>query len=138
MKRILVLFLCSLLFACDAVTADKLSLLNGYWEISEVEFPDGNTKEYKVNSNVDYFKVEGLKGYRKKVNPKFDGSFETSDDAEPFTIIEQNDVYSIQYKNNLSSWEEIIISLSGDHFSLKNEEGTIYHYKRFEPINISD
>ncbi|WP_281542902.1 hypothetical protein [Maribacter aestuarii] len=115
-----------------------MTLLNGYWEISEVEFPDGNTKEYKINSNVDYFQLEGLKGFRKKVNPKFDGSFETSDDAEPFTILEENEVFTIRYKNNLSSWQEIIVSLSNENFSLKNEEGTIYHYKRFEPINVSD
>jgi hypothetical protein len=113
-------------------------LLNGYWEISEVKFPDGNTKEYKINSNVDYFQLEGLKGFRKKVNPKFDGSFETSDDAEPFTILEENDGFIIRYKNNLSSWQEVIVSLSNENFSLKNEEGTMYHYKRFEPINISD
>ncbi len=138
MSRYLIVFFCSLLFSCNTVTKDKLTLLNGYWEISEVEFPDGNTKEYKINSNVDYFQLEGLKGFRKKVNPKFDGSFETSDDAEPFTILEENEVFTIRYKNNLSSWQEIIVSLSNENFSLKNEEGTIYHYKRFEPINVSD
>lgn len=138
MSRYLFVFSCLLLFSCNTVTKDKLTLLNGYWEISEVKFPDGNTKEYKINSNVDYFQLEGLKGFRKKVNPKFDGSFETSDDAEPFTILEENDGFIIRYKNNLSSWQEVIVSLSNENFSLKNEEGTMYHYKRFEPINISD
>lgn len=138
MNRFLILFIGILLFSCSSVTEDKLTLLNGYWEIIEVEFSNGNKKEYKVNSNVDYFMLKDLNGYRKKVNPKFDGSFETSDDAEPFTILKKNDAFKMSYKNSLSSWEERILSLSDENFSVKNENGTIYRYKRFEPIHISN
>ena len=138
MNRVVLFAFCTLLISCGSVTEEKLNLLNGYWEIQEVEFPNGGKKEYKINSNVDYIKVDNLKGYRKKVNPRFDGSFETSDDAEFFTIIAENDNYSIKYENDLSSWEETLVSLSDDSFAIKNAEGTIYKYKRFKPINISD
>ncbi|MGB3151714.1 MAG: hypothetical protein WBB27_13730, partial [Maribacter sp.] len=109
MNRLVMLFLGSILLSCGSVTEDELTLLNGYWEITEVEFPNGKKKEYKMNSNVDYFKVDNLKGYRKKVNPKFDGSFETSDDAEPFTIFKDDDTFKMRYNNNLSTWEENIL-----------------------------
>lgn len=138
MNRVVLFAFCTLLISCGSVTEEKLSLLNGYWEIQEVEFPNGGKKEYKINSNVDYIKLDNLKGYRKKVNPRFDGSFETSDDAEFFTIIANNNSYSIKYENDLSSWEETLVSLSDDSFAIKNAEGTIYKYKRFKPINISD
>ncbi len=138
MNRVVLLVICILLFSCNLVKEEKLILLNGYWEIQEVEFPNGGKKEYKINSNVDYIQLDGSKGYRKKVNPKFDGSFETSDDAELFTITQKNDAYIMRYKNNLSSWEETLVSLSNESFAIKNEEGIVYKYKRFEPITISE
>ena len=134
----MLLFFFTLLISCSSVTEDKLSLLNGYWEIQEVEFPNGGKKKYKISNNVDYIELDNLKGFRKKVNPKFDGSFETSDDAEFFSIVVDNGVYIMRYKNDLSSWEESFVSLSDENFSIKNAEGTIYTYKRFEPLNSSE
>lgn len=137
MKITIFIFLIFTLSSCSSITEDKLLLLNGYWEITEVEFPNGGKKEYKISSDVDFFMVDDLKGYRKKVKPRFDGSFETSDDAEPFIIVQEDDIFLIQYQNELSTWKEYMISLSDTNFSVKNEEGIVYHYKRFEPININ-
>ena len=77
------------------ISKEKLDLLNGYWEIQEVEFPNGEKKEYQMSAVVDYIQLDNLQGYRKKVVPKFDGSFETSDDAEAFKIIERNEKFLI-------------------------------------------
>jgi len=137
MKRLLIILGFILMSSCNSVNADKLTLLNGYWEIERVEFPNGGEKEYNMNLNVDYIQLEGLKGFRKKVSPRFNGNYETSDDAEPFTIQIEEDVYTIIYKNDLSEWQETITALSEDNFSIKNADGILYHYKRFEPINIT-
>lgn len=137
MNRLLFLLGFILMVSCTSVNADKLALLNGYWEIERVEFPNGGEKQYKMNENVDYIKLEGLKGFRKKVTPRFDGNFETSDDAELFEIQRMDDAYIISYKNNFSEWQETLTAISSDNFSVQNADGILYHYKRFEPINIT-
>ncbi|WP_405381651.1 hypothetical protein [Maribacter sp. LLG6340-A2] len=137
-KQYLGFLLLILLTSCNtAVEPADLPLLNGYWEIKEVRFKDGTKKEYSVNSTVDYITLDSLKGFRKKVNPKFNGSFETSNDAEAFTIKIKNDSLFMEYKNDLTHWQEALLTVSQDFFSVKNEEGVIYHYQRFEPINIT-
>ncbi len=137
MKQSLSILLMFLLLSCGKTVKEKdLNLLNGYWEITEVQFMNGGKKEYKISPSVDYIQLKNLKGFRKKVNPKFNGSFETSDDAESFIIQKEGELFSLMYKNNLSEWKETLIDLSEQSFSVKNAEGTIYQYKRFEPLNI--
>jgi hypothetical protein len=90
-----------------------------------------------MNTTVDFIKVDGLKGYRKKMKPRFDGNYETSDDAEYFVITDEKDTYVLSYKNDLSAWKETLMAISEDNFSIQNEDGILYHYKRFEPIKIN-
>lgn len=137
MKQFSLLCLLAFLMSCNSVSENKLSLLNGYWEIDSVEFPNGGKKEYKMNSTVDYIKLEGLKGYRKKVTPRFDGNFETSDDAEPFQIEIKEASYTLVYVNDLSEWSETLIAISDDSFTIKNADDVLYQYKRFVPISIT-
>jgi len=138
MGKSLGIILLFLLLGCKKeVTKNDLTLLNGYWEIVKVTFPDGNEKEYKVNTSVDFITLQGSEGYRKKVQPKLDGTFETSDDAEPFEIVETANGFAFKYANSLSKWQEEIFELSDNTFSIKNEEGLVYKYRRYEPINIS-
>lgn len=120
----------------NRISKEDLKKLNGYWEIDLVRFSDGTTKEYNVNTSIDYIQLEGLKGFRKKVQPKLNGTFSTSNDAEPFVILKNEDSFEFHYKNELSSWKEELIELSNDDFSVSNEEGIVYSYKRFTPINI--
>lgn len=131
-----VVFIC--LLGCGPTVAEKdLPLLNGYWEIEEVVFPDGNTKKYGSSTTIDYIEVEGKKGFRKKVYPKLDGSFEVTDDAEFFTLKASEKGFVFDYDTGLSEWQEELVRLSENHFSAVNEEGITYRYKRFEPINIT-
>lgn len=136
---------CILLFlgCADNISVEKLGLLNGYWEIEEVIFPDGSKKYYTVNTSVDYFSVKGKKGYRKKVQPKFDGTYDTSNDADLFVISERDDIFSIHYnsensRNPMAQRSEELVTLSKQKFSVRNSEGFTYVYKRFEPIKIQE
>lgn len=115
----------------------ELHLLNGYWEITAVVLSDGTKKEYKVNTTIDYIEVDSLKGFRKKVDPKFNGTFETSDDAEPFTFAISKDTIFMHYKNGLSTRKEILKTVSKSSFSVQNLDGITYTYNRYEPINIT-
>ncbi|WP_373517207.1 hypothetical protein [Pricia sp.] len=137
MTKIVLLGWLFIFFGCSSgVSKEDLSQLNGYWEIEQVVFPDGNSKEYKVSTTIDYIQMEGLKGFRKKVSPKFDGTYETSDDAETFTILETDGSFTINYKTELSEWSEKLVALDAVTFSVVNAEGLQYDYKRFEPISI--
>lgn len=137
MRIVSVLTFVYLIIGCsDTLSKEDLSQLNGYWEIAKVSFRNGNTKEYKVSTSIDFIKIDSLKGYRKKVQPKFDGTFDTSNDAEFFLIKEQNGEFIIHYKNDLSEWNETILEISRDNFSVSNEAGITYTYKRFNPINV--
>ncbi len=143
MKRISVLIL-FLAFGCrSGVSEENLDLLNGYWEIEKVIFPDGSTKDYNVNTSIDYIMFEDKKGYRKKVQPRFNGTFDTSNDADLFVILEREGIFSINYntENNdglVAQRLEELISLSENNFSVRNAEGLTYNYKRFEPIKVGE
>jgi len=138
MKHFLFIFSFFIYLGCTTkVSQEDISNLNGYWEIEQVTFPNGNTKEFAVNPTVDYIELDGLKGFRKKMQPKFDGSFTTSNDAELFQIQERGGQFEFHYKNEMSEWKEVIKSISKDEFSVINQDTLTYTYKRFQSINIS-
>ena len=110
--------------------------LNGYWEIEKVTFPDGSKKEYGVNTSIDYIEVKNDEGFRKKVQPNFNGTYVTSNDAELFTISENMGTFSLNYKTDLSEWHEKIISLTENRFAVISEENIKYYYKKFKPIDL--
>lgn len=138
MKRILPFLLTLLFWSCNdsSINKEDLQYLNGYWEISEVEFPDGSIKEYGMNTNIDFIQLKEEKGYRKKMKPQFDGSYDTSKDVEDFEISRINENFTLRYKNEFSEWEEKLVELDSVSFSVINQEGVTYKYKRFEPIKI--
>jgi hypothetical protein len=109
--------------------------LNGYWEIEKVELPDGDKKEYKVNETIDFFKLEGNKGFRKKVMPQLDGTYLTNDIQEDIVIVVKDGDATIQYKTTYASWNEEIIELTKDKLVIKNQQDFEYHYKR--PVKFS-
>ena len=135
MRIICLLLSCFILSSCaEAVNEDDLQMLNGYWEIEEVLFPDGNSKKYSINTTIEYIEYDNKSGFRKKVQPRLDGTFITSDDAESFEIVEKNNKFIVLYKNELSQWEEEIRTLSAEKLVLASKEGVVYYYKRFEGV----
>ena len=137
MRQLSIILVCIFLYSCgDKVTKEELTFLDGYWEIKEVKFPNGDTKTYEMNATVDYIEINGTKGYRKKVQPIIDGSFETSDDAEYFTIAERDGSFIMVYDSAMAVWEEEIKSISETELRLVNEGQITYIYERFQPITL--
>lgn len=134
----LAVFLCVFVGCSGKLTEKDLPQLNGYWEIKKVTLADGTVKTYNVNLTIDYIELDRLTGFRKKVKPKFNGSYDTSDDAELFTITKKDEDFQLTYKNDLSHWNETIVQLSKNHFSVVAEDGAQYDYKRYEPINVHE
>ncbi|MEN8790119.1 MAG: hypothetical protein ABF293_08775 [Flavobacteriaceae bacterium] len=135
MRSIGLVFIFVILLGCaKKLTINDLDQLNGYWEIEKVVFPDGQTKQYTVNSTIDYIEYENLKGFRKKVHPNMDGTYTTTDDAELFEISKEKSTFRMHYSNDLSQWEEEIALIDKDQMIMKTPQGVAYHYRRFKGI----
>ena len=109
--------------------------LNGYWEIEQVVFADGNHKDYKVNEIIDLYEINGDQGIRQKVKPQFDGSF-VKGPTEEIRIEHLNEQVFIHYKTEFSEWKEHIIELTENSLIVENEKKIQYKYKRHVPFSV--
>lgn len=135
MKRLFLLIFFALISCKSEVRESDMDLLNGYWEIEKVELSDGQKKEYAINEFVDYFEITNGKGFRKKVQPQFDGTFIANDSQETVSVLDSNNIFYLKYETDFGKWVEEIVKLQDSVLVLKNES-LKYHYKRFIPISI--
>lgn len=137
MKKLFLLLSVVLITASctQKITPEDVKFLNGYWEIEQVVFADGNHKDYKVNETIDFFKINGETGVRQKVKPQFDGSF-IDGPSEDIRIEHLNDQVFIHYKTEFSEWKEHIIELNDNDFIVENEKKIQYKYKRHVPFSV--
>lgn len=119
------------------VSHEDLQLLNGYWEIEKVRFPTGEIKDYKSSTTIDFIELDGMMGFRKKVQPKFNGTFETSNDAVLFTIVHNGKSIELNYHGSTNLRQEELIRISKDHFAVTNQDSLTYSYKRYKPMNLN-
>lgn len=137
-KSLLSLLLIFVLSSCSSrIEPADLTHLQGYWEISEVVFPDGYTKPYTVNTTVDYIHIEELQGYIKKMKPGLNGRYQTSNKAAPFSLIQKNDQWELHFETDQNA-PLILLELHPEKYTVKDQGQVRYYYKRYEPINISD
>lgn len=143
MNKISLLFFIFTLVSCSNVKKEDINKLDGYWEIREVEMPDGQEKEYKVNETIDYFELEErpqslvvLNGFRQKVMPQFDGTFKTNGIREIIKVLDEGDRFFIEFSTKYGKWKEEIITLEDSTLVLKNKDGLMYKYKKFKPFKL--
>lgn len=134
-KAIFILFLGITLISCNNSHEEKIDNLNGYWEITKAELPEGITKEFKYSEIVDFIQVDSSSGLRKKVRPQIDGSFITSNDEEIFEVKLENDSINLYYSTPYANWKETVISSEENKLVVLNPDGIIYTYKRFTPYS---
>ena len=125
------------LFFYSCNESKNLQYLNGYWEISSVSIEGKEVKNYPFSGTIDYFSLDENKGYRKKVKPKIDGSFDVTMHEIEFKIeMKKNDIYLVYGKGK--NFVESIVKLDSTKMILKNMDGFFYDYKRFFPNNFLD
>jgi hypothetical protein len=129
-KTCVSLILCLVLISCQ--NEIELNELSNYWEIKEVENPNGGVKKYTFNENIDFFEIQENIGIRKKVKPQLDGSFIVTNDFETFEIEELNGSYFLIFSTEYASWKEEIKTLNDEKLVLKNEDGLLYTYRKFD------
>jgi hypothetical protein len=133
----LVLLFIMLLVSCHSnVKKEDIKKLNGYWEINQVKFSTGKTKDYKVNETIDYFELKSNKGFRQKVMPQFDGKFQTNGIKENIKVVENENSFFLEYNTKYGKWKEEIISIEDSILVLKNKENLEYTYKKFKPFSL--
>ena len=129
MKRLIILFF----FTLSCNNQINLDFINGYWEIVSVSKNNEFFKEYPFNNAVDFFIIDSLNnGFRKKIKPKINGSFEITLHEIPISIKNNNNSYEINYISAGNQYIETINKLDQDKLVIKNSEGIIFSYKRFE------
>ncbi len=125
------------LSACKKNTEDTLQHLSGYWEIESVLLKDGSKKTYNFNETIDYIEItDSFKGFRKKMKPLFNGTYETSKVIEKFQLKIENDSLNIYYKTPYTNWKETILAASKTQLKIINKNNIIYLYKRYIPMTI--
>ena len=134
-KAIFILFLGITLISCSNSPQEKIDNLNGYWEITKAELPEGITKEFKYSEIVDYIEVDSTSGFRKKVRPQIDGGFITSNDEEIFQVKLENDSINLYYSTPYANWKETLLTSEENKLVVLNPDGIIYTYKRFTPYS---
>ena len=129
MKRLIILFF--FIISCDKQI--NVDLINGYWEIVSVSKNNEFIKEYPFSNAVDFFIIDSLNnGYRKKIKPKINGSFEITLHEIPISIKNSNNFCEIKYYSTGNQYTETISKLDQNRLVIKNSEGIIFSYKRFE------
>jgi len=126
-----------LIISCNSkVTPEQLSKINGYWEVTRVQTPDGTDKEYGMSTAVDYIELKDNAGFRQKVVPQLDGKYLTNDVKEYIVVLDSASATYLKYKTNYANWTEQVIKVTDEELVTKNDQDFKYHYKRFEPIII--
>ena len=135
-----VLFITTLFFfGCKPHPVDYIEFINGYWEIENVYKNGKLLKEFKINQEIDYFRINNdLSGFRKKLKPNFNSSYTTSKDQLNFKLeIKFNKRLIIVYENNNTIFVEEITKVNKTNLSIKNDKGMVYNYKAYKPLELN-
>ena len=85
---------------------------------------------------IDYITINDEGGVRLKVDPKLDGSFNTSGAAEEFRLKIEDNKLRMYYQTPYDSWVETVVSTKDSLLIVKNQDDKIYTYKAFKPFKL--
>jgi hypothetical protein len=132
MYKTVIVFLLIMFVSCGKQEPEDMIVnLSGYWEIHKVTMPDGTSKDFSINSTIDFIEVNGKTGLRTKVMPQLDGSFVTTNTAERFTIKIENDSLRLFYQTPFATWKETVLVAKDSTLQVLNHEGKRYIYHKF-------
>lgn len=137
MKKLFILICLCAIIGCKSNPNYQIDSIEGYWEIESVYKDDKLIKTFKISPGIDYFKInKGSRGFRKKLKPNFNGTFETSKDVLNFEIKIQNNTLLLNYIDNATKFSEEVLLASTEKLVLKNKRGFIYNYKSYKPLDL--
>lgn len=110
--------------------------LEGYWEIKTVEMPSGKTKNFDINTLIDYIEIKGDSGSRTKVSPNLDGTFTTNGLSEKFILKIEDDSLRMFYKTTFAEWKETVIKAQDSILTVRNRDNKTYTYTKFQKFEF--
>ena len=116
---------------------EQIKYLDGYWSIEKAVLEDGTEKKFTISTTIDFMEVNGKTGIRKKVQPKLDGTFLTSDNAETFDIKIVDDSLRLYYTTPFDSWKETVLKAKDSSLVVLNRDGKTYFYKKFTKFDFN-
>lgn len=125
-----------LFISCGNNPEEQLKHITGYWEIAEVEKDNETLKEYTINLLVDYIEINDKKGFRKKVAPRFDGSFEITEDRQNIDVKINDGEIILHYSTPYDNWTETVLVANESKLVLLNQDKKKYVYKRYKKMNL--
>jgi hypothetical protein len=135
-KTLLIIVL--LAMGCKSNPDKHIEFIEGYWEIESVYKDNKLLRNFKINSGIDYFKINAdLKGFRKKLKPNFSGTFQTSKDVLNFKIEIQNNGLFLNYIDNATSFREKVLEANKEKLVIKSNSGLVYNYKPYRALDLS-
>lgn len=137
--KIILVFIIFMLVSCAKHDANiNKEKLEGYWEITSVEMPNGKNREFRINPVIDHIEIKGDTGIRTKVSPNLDGSFTTNGDSETFTFKIQDDSLRMLYKTSFDQWTETLLETGDSILTVKNRDNKIYTYTKFRKYDFDE
>ena len=76
---------------------NKIEHLNGYWEIESVKKEGELIRKYTFSNTIDYFYINNLEGYRKKVTSQSNGRFMITLHQSDLNISIEKGEYILRY-----------------------------------------
>lgn len=135
MKKIILLVFSVTIISC--LKDNKIELLNGYWEIESVKKEGQLIRKYPFSNTIDYFYINELEGYRKKVTSQSNGRFMVTLHQADLTISKEKGEYILRYPDRNKTYFESIKEIDSQQLIILDKEGYIYRYNRYIPLEVN-
>ena len=135
MKKIILLVFSVTIISC--LEDNKIEFLNGYWEIESVKKEGQLIRKYPFSNTIDYFYINELEGYRKKVTSQSNGRFMVTLHQVDLTISKEKGEYILRYPNRNKTYFESIKEIDSQQLIILDKEGYIYRYNRYIPLEVN-
>ena len=112
----------------------QIQNISGYWEIIKVELSKDSVKNYGMSQYIDYIELKDSTGFRKKLQPKLDGTFIDTQNSEKIKASIEGDSLRLHYTTPFDEWTETVLKAEDSLLVIKNRNGKIYHYRTYTPI----
>ncbi len=135
MKRVISFFFILVFISCSNDPKEQLQHLSGYWQIEKVEMEKDSVMNYGLSQYIDYIEIEDSVGFRKKLQPKLDGSYiEVSDDAAKIKTELTEDHVILHYSTLYDTWTETVLDADEESLVVLTDDGKKYYYKKYKPL----
>lgn len=139
MRKYIFIFISLIIISCGNEDPKKeLQHINGYWTIDHVQVEKDSVLKYGFSQYIDYIKINDTSGFRKKLQPEFGGTFKTTKASEKVMPEIKGNQLFLNYSTPYDKWTEEVLQADEDELVLKNRDGKIYYYRRFDPKTLKE